>query len=71
MINSMFVSMIGRLLVDKAHQMAEKFPVLVITGPRQAGKSTFAKTVFSIYRYVSLENPDNLMFALKDPRGFI
>ena len=52
-------------------EMAEKFPVLVFTGPRQSGKTTLAKLVFPEYRYVSLENPDNLEFALSDPRGFL
>jgi len=52
-------------------EMAQKFPVLVFTGPRQSGKTTLAKLVFPEYRYVSLENPDNLAFALSDPRGFL
>jgi predicted AAA+ superfamily ATPase len=52
-------------------EMAKKFPVLVFTGPRQSGKTTLAKLVFPEYRYVSLENPDNLEFALIDPRGFL
>lgn len=51
--------------------MAQKFPVLVLTGPRQSGKTTLAKLVFQNYRYVSLENPDNLEFALNDPKGFL
>jgi len=29
------------------------------------------KTLFPDYRYVSLENPDNRDFALKDPNGFL
>jgi hypothetical protein len=29
------------------------------------------KNVFKNYRYVSLENPDNLEFAQNDPRGFL
>lgn len=59
------------MIVKKANDMAGKFPVIVVTGPRQAGKSTFAKLAFPTYRYVSLENPDNRQFAQADPRGFL
>ena len=51
--------------------MAEKFPVLVLTGPRQSGKTTLLKMCFPDYRYVSLENPQQLYFALTDPEGFL
>ncbi len=51
--------------------MGKKFPVIAVTGPRQAGKSTFTKIAFPKYRYVSLENPDNLLFAQTDPKGFL
>jgi len=63
--------MIQRNARFKMMEMAQKFPVLVFTGPRQSGKTTLAKLVFPEYRYVSLENPDNLAFALSDPRGFL
>jgi len=63
--------MIVRKAVEKAKAMAEKFPVLVFTGPRQSGKTTLAKMSFPSYRYVSLENPQNLEFALTDPKGFL
>jgi predicted AAA+ superfamily ATPase len=62
---------ITRTAVDKAKAMAEKFPVIVFTGPRQSGKTTLAKMSFPTYRYVSLENPQNLEFALTDPQGFL
>ena len=63
--------MIHRKAVEKVLAMAEKFPVLVFTGPRQSGKTTLAKIAFPDYRYVSLENPENLAFALNDPKGFL
>jgi predicted AAA+ superfamily ATPase len=63
--------MIHRKAVEKVLAMAEKFPVLVFTGPRQSGKTTLAKITFPEYRYVSLENPENLAFALNDPKGFL
>jgi predicted AAA+ superfamily ATPase len=55
--------------VIKAQQA--KFPVLAVTGPRQSGKTTLLKALFSGYRYVSLENPDTRSFATDDPVGFL
>jgi len=50
----------------------EEFPVTVLTGPRQCGKTTLLKTLFSqIYTYVSLEPPDIRAIASRDPRGFL
>ena len=63
--------MLTRMSIDKINQMAKKFPVLVITGPRQSGKTTICKQAFSNYRYVTLENPDDRAFATKDPRSFL
>ncbi len=66
-----FWFMIQRLAYQKILKMAQKFPVLVFTGPRQSGKTTLSKLVFSDYRYVSMENPDMLYFAQTDPKGFL
>ncbi|MBW6483439.1 MAG: ATP-binding protein [Vicingaceae bacterium] len=63
--------MINRFAKKKVIEMAQKFPVLVFTGPRQSGKTTLCKIAFPTYRYVSLENPDMLYFATSDPKGFL
>ncbi|KAB2859342.1 MAG: ATP-binding protein [Flavobacteriales bacterium] len=63
--------MITRQILEKLREMAGKFPVLTITGPRQSGKTTLCRQVFSDYRYVSLETPDIRLFAENDPRGFL
>jgi hypothetical protein len=52
-------------------RLASQFPVLTLTGPRQSGKTTLVKAVFSGHDYVTLENPDTLSYALDDPRGFL
>ena len=62
---------INREACQKAIQLAEKFPVVSITGPRQSGKSTLAQHAFPEYAYVSLENPNDRAFAIEDPLGFI
>jgi predicted AAA+ superfamily ATPase len=48
-----------------------KYPILVLTGPRQSGKTTFLKSQFPTYSYINLENLDNRNFALLDPNGFL
>lgn len=58
-------------MTGKALALSRQYPFVVITGPRQSGKTTLAKTAFPDYRKVSLEDIDNRMFASQDPRGFI
>lgn len=62
---------IQRQAKDKILEMAKKFPVIALVGPRQSGKTTLSKMIFKKYRYVSLEDPDNALFAEKDPKGFL
>ncbi len=47
------------------------YPIISITGPRQSGKTTLAKSFFPDKPYVSMEDPDTRSFALSDPRGFL
>lgn len=52
-------------------EMAQKYPVVAIIGPRQSGKTTLVKACLPQKPYVSLENPDQLEFATNDPNGFL
>lgn len=63
--------MVNRELQTKLVEMAKKFPVVTLTGPRQSGKSTLLKITFPDYNYVSVEDPDTRLFATEDPRGFL
>ncbi|MBE6469945.1 MAG: ATP-binding protein [Coriobacteriaceae bacterium] len=63
--------MIPRSLAEKVLEMATRFPVVSITGPRQSGKSTLVKSLFPAYRYVTLEDVDMRAFAQEDPRSFL
>ena len=63
--------MIKRELESKLLTIAKQFPVIAITGPRQSGKTTLAKSVFADYRYISLENLDTRAYATNDPRNFL
>ncbi|MBI4334647.1 MAG: ATP-binding protein [Chloroflexi bacterium] len=65
-------SYIHRTIEPVIRRAVREFPVTVLTGPRQSGKTTVLKRLFGRqYRYVSLEAPDVRMAAAGDPRGFI
>lgn len=63
--------MITRQIEEIAKQLFTKYPVVSITGPRQSGKTTLIKHIFSHLPYVSLEDPDESQFAINDPRSFL
>lgn len=64
--------MIKRQLKRKLIDLAKSYPVLALTGPRQSGKTTLVKEVFSeTHKYVNLENLDMKEFAKSDPRAFL
>lgn len=63
---------IQRTLETVLKKAATQFPTVVLTGPRQSGKTTLLKTLFGDQcGYASLEPPDVRDAALKDPRGFL
>lgn len=63
--------MIERTIREKLLYLSTKFPFVLLTGPRQSGKSTLVRHTFPDYSYVSLEESDNRSYAEEDPRGFI
>lgn len=63
--------MIARTIENTILQVVSKIPVIVITGPRQSGKTTLANKLFPEYHYYNLEFPDTYALALHDPRFFL
>ncbi|WP_297722259.1 ATP-binding protein [Limnohabitans sp. Rim8] len=63
--------MIERQIAPTLLRLADSFPVLAITGPRQSGKTTLARHLFPGKPYISLEDPTERAFAAEDPRGFL
>ena len=63
--------MIPRLASETLCRLAKGFPIVALTGPRQSGKTTLAKAVFSDKAYVSLENPQEREFAQQDPQRYL
>lgn len=62
---------INREIEGRLTSLAQQFPVVFITGPRQAGKSTLARHAFPSYQYVSMEDYDLNEYVERDPRGFL
>lgn len=63
--------MIPRDLTRKLETAAQKFPAVTVTGPRQSGKTTLCRAIFTQHPYVTLEAPDVREFASEDPRAFL
>jgi predicted AAA+ superfamily ATPase len=61
-----------RVLAKTINKALKTFPAIVVTGPRQSGKTTLLKALFSkSHRFVSLEDPDIRILAKAEPLSFL
>lgn len=51
--------------------LIKQFPAVLVTGPRQVGKSTLLQQISEDYQYVSFDDPVLLMQARNDPTLFM
>lgn len=63
--------MIKRSAEETLKRLASQYKAVAVVGPRQSGKTTLVRHLFSHKPYVNLENPDIRSFATDDPRGFL
>ncbi|MDD4538128.1 MAG: ATP-binding protein [Lentisphaeria bacterium] len=63
--------MLTRHLGNQVRAAAGQYPVVAVTGPRQSGKTTLFRALFSDYSYANMEMPNIRQYALSDPVGFL
>ncbi len=62
----------NRLLSHTLEKATRQFPAVLISGPRQAGKTSFLRnTLGDRFSYISFDDPVERSFALSDPNGFL
>ena len=64
-------TMMERRISSRVLKLADQYPVVTVTGPRQSGKTTLAKMLFRDWAYVNLESINDRLFAQEDPVGFL
>ncbi|MBA7477796.1 hypothetical protein ES707_13210 [subsurface metagenome] len=63
---------IKRLIEKTIINTLKAFPVVILTGARQSGKTTLLKHLFSdTFNYISLDELDIRSLAINDPREFL
>lgn len=63
---------IKRQLSDTLKKAIAQFPAVLVTGPRQAGKTTLLQNeVGEGFAYITFDDPVERSFALNDPNGFL
>lgn len=63
--------MIRRSALSLVRSLAASYPIVTVTGPRQAGKTTLCRQAFATKPYVSLEALDTRDEVRSDPRAFL
>lgn len=62
---------IPRAIASKILDASNFFQAIVLTGPRQTGKTTLCRHIFPDFKYFNLEDPSLREFAMTDPKTFL
>ncbi len=62
---------VGRTIEGTIVSLSKKHPVVVVTGPRQSGKTSLLKRLFPKAAYFSLDNPFIQSSAAEDPLSIL
>ncbi len=65
------VKMIKRSLEEQILKSSKQFPVVLLTGPRQVGKTTLLENISKDREYVSLDDFEQRSLAVRDPKLFL
>jgi predicted AAA+ superfamily ATPase len=67
----MINTFINRDLEHEILRLTEYFPVIVLSGPRQSGKTTLCKNLFKTYYRVDLDDANVVMNIRSSPKDFL
>ena len=59
--------MLTRLYAETLHGLLRRWPAVTMLGPRQCGKTTFARRALPGWTYLDLERPSDVAPVLADP----
>lgn len=60
-----------RAIASQCLNLAQQYPVITVMGPRQSGKTTLVRQLFSDYAYINLESPEVRELAARDPKALL
>ena len=62
---------VPREIEKELKKISAQFPVTLLTGPRQTGKSTMLSHLFPRYQYITFDDSSLRLSARKDPAAFV
>lgn len=62
---------INRHIESVISECLQQFPVLLVTGPRQVGKTTLLQHICNSYEYITFDDPLILTEATEEPNLFL